>query len=198
MLLTMLVGVIMAQRPEVSSTTRLWPAVGQFLNANSSVIVPETLRLAPGSLIGFSFKTCLPGELLKQKGDGPDELKLLLDEEGSLVLHLVSATSAPEKARIKANLLDSEWHTVILSVDQETDILKVSVGGGGSVELKGHRSLDLTSSSPQLHVGGGYMACINEGPGVKLSHDDRISTNVQWLSKTQTCLLPSKCSGNHK
>ena len=123
MLLTMLVGVIMAQRPEVSSTTRLWPAVGQFLNANSSVIVPETLRLAPGSLIGFSFKTCLPGELLKQKGDGPDELKLLLDEEGSLVLHLVSATSAPEKARIKANLLDSEWHTVILSVDQETNIL---------------------------------------------------------------------------
>ncbi len=89
---------------------------------------------------------------------------------------------------------------LILSVDQETNILKVSVGGGGSVDLKGQtvRSLDLTSSSPQLHVGGGYMACINEGPGVKLSHDGVISSAVQWLKNTQTCLLPSKCSGNHK
>ena len=74
------------------ATARLLPAVGQFLNASSSVIVPETLQLEPGSLIGFSFRTCLPGDLLKQKGDGPDELKLLLDEDGSLVIQVVSAT----------------------------------------------------------------------------------------------------------
>ena len=187
--------------------------VGQFLKASSSVIVPETLRLEPGSLVGFSFRTCLPGDLLKQKGDGPEEIKLLLDEQGRLVLQIYSASELVEQAivqtetKTKIQLNDGRWHTVILSVDEKTRFLTVNVShdvNGGSAVLKGQavRSLNLTSSLPRLHVGGGTMACIQEGPGVHLSHSDLSSTAVQLLGLSskdsgQICLLPNKCSGNN-
>ena len=121
----MLLGVI-AQAMEVSNTSSE-PAEGQLLNFSSDVVIPETLRLEPGSLVAFSFRTCLHGDLLRQKGDGPDELKLLLDEEGRLVLHLVSANKPPERAVVEVSLLDARWHTVILSVDPETKFLTVNV-----------------------------------------------------------------------
>ena len=197
----MLLGVI-AQAMEVSNTSSE-PAEGQLLNFSSDVVIPETLRLEPGSLVAFSFRTCLHGDLLRQKGDGPDELKLLLDEEGRLVLHLVSANKPPERAVVEVSLLDARWHTVILSVDPETKFLTVNVSDtvnlGGSANLRGQAvlSLNLTSTSPQLHVGGGTRACIREGPGIHLSKREHSNSAVQWLNPGQTCLLPTQCSGKN-
>ena len=209
-ILTLGLGVI--ARPSEPSDS-FGPVVGQFLKASSSVIVPEILRLEPGSLVGFSFRTCLPGELLKQKGNGPDEIKLLLDEQGRLVLQIYSASELVEQAivqtetKTKIQLNDGRWHTVILFVDEKTRFLTVNVShdiNGGSAVLKSEavRSLNLTSSLPRLHVGGGTMACIQEGPGVHLSHSGLFSTAVQLLGLSskdsgQICLLPDKCSGNN-
>jgi len=145
LLATMTLGLDVIARPSEPSDS-FGPVVGQFLKASSSVIVPETLRLEPGSLVGFSFRTCLPGELLKQKGDGPDEIKLLLDEQGRLVLQIYSASELVEQAivqtetKTKIQLNDGRWHTVILSVDEKTRFLTVNVShdvNGGSAVLKG-------------------------------------------------------------
>ena len=202
LVLATLLGVI-AQAQELSNSSSE-PAEGQLLNYSSDVVIPETLRLEPGSLVAFSFRTCSHGELLRQKGDGIDELKLLLDEDGRLVLHLASANNAPETAVVEVSLLDARWHTVILSVDPETKFLTVNVSDtvkiGGSANLRGPAvlSLNLTSTSPQLHVGEGTRACIREGPGIHLSKRVKQRSNsatVQWLTEGQTCLLPTQCSG---
>lgn len=171
---------------------------GFFLNGSSYAVLPEGLNLEPGSLVGFSFRTCMPGELLKQTGDGFDEFRLLLDDNGRLILNLVSGEVRSE-AIVEAGLLDSRWHTVFLAVNAETNDLTVNVSnGGGSAVLRGSsvRSLNLSAASPVLRVGAGMVACIREGPGIEFSRSNAISSNnVAWLSPGQTCLLPATCSG---
>ncbi len=178
-------------------TTEVRGPEGFFLNGSSYAVLSEGLRLDPGSLLGFSFRTCLPGELLKQTGDGLDELKLLLDADGRLVLNVVSGELRSE-AIVEARLLDARWHTVFLSVHPQTNDLTVNVSnGGGSAVLNGSlvSSLDLSTTSPQLRVGAGMVACIREGPGVLFSRRVVSSSAVTWLSSGQTCLLPQTCSG---
>lgn len=168
---------------------------GFFLNGSSYATLPEGLKLEPGSLIGFSFRTCLPGELLRQNGDGLDELKLFLDAQGRLVLHIASDDVRSE-AVVEAGLLDSRWHTVFLAVNPETNDLTVNVSnGGGSAVLSGSALRSLNLSSPQLVVGSGMVACLREGPGVEFSRRGVSSAGVAWLAPGQTCLLPSTCSG---
>ena len=156
----------------------------------------------PGSLLGFSFRSCAPGELLRQMGDNQDELRLSLNAQGYLVLRLTSDNQQrpASEAIVQENLLDSRWHTVILSVDSESSDLSVNVSnGGGSAFMSGQivRALNFSSLSPQLRVGGGTVACIREGPGVRFTQSG-LQVNsfaVHWIEPSQTCLLPTTCSG---
>ena len=52
--------------------------------------------------MGFSFRTCSPGELLRQTGDGNDELKMQLDAQGRLILSLMTDDGQSE-AVVEAN-----------------------------------------------------------------------------------------------
>jgi hypothetical protein len=170
---------------------------GFFLNGSSYVVISDSLNLDAGSLIGFSFRTCSPGELLRQTGDGFDELKLFLDSQGRLILSLV-VDDARSEAVVEAGLLDARWHTVLISANEDSNDLTVNVSnGGGSAVLDGVKvqRLDLSASSPQVQVGAGMVACIREGPGVRFTRGSVNSVAVDWLSSTETCLLPTTCSG---
>ena len=172
---------------------------GFFRNGSSYALISEHWKPEPGSLMGFSFRSCAPGELLRQIGDNQDELRLSLNAQGYLVLRLTSDNQHQE-AIVQENLLDSRWHTVILSVDSESSDLSVNVSnGGGSAFMSGQivRDLNFSSLSPQLRVGGGTVACIREGPGVRFTQSG-LQVNsfaVHWIQPFQTCLLPTTCSG---
>lgn len=169
---------------------------GFFLNGSSYAVLSKGLLLEPGSLVGFSFRTCLPGELLRQISGESNQLTLKLDEQGRLVLTLVSEDARSE-AVVEAGLLDARWHTVLLSVDQETNDLTVNVSnGGGSVVLNAPVIRQLHLQSTQVRVGAGMVACIREGPGVRFSNNGLSSFSaVHWLSPGQICVLPDTCSG---
>ena len=151
--------------------------------------------------MGFSFRTCSPGELLRQTGDGNDELKMQLDAQGRLILSLMTDDGQSE-AVVEANLLDARWHTVLVSVDEETSDLTVNVSnGGGTAFLSGSviRSLELASSNPQFRIGAGMVACFQEGPGIRFTKSDVAvnSVAVRWLSSDETCVLPNNCDGEY-
>lgn len=175
---------------------------GFFRNGSSYALISEHWMPEPGSLLGFSFRSCAPGELLRQMGDNQDELRLSLNAQGYLVLRLTSDNQQrpASEAIVQENLLDSRWHTVILSVDSESSDLSVNVSnGGGSAFMSGQivRALNFSALSPQLRVGGGTVACIREGPGVRFTQSG-LQVNsfaVHWIEPSQTCLLPTTCSG---
>ena len=115
------------------------------------------------------------------------------------MLRLTSDNQGSE-AIVKAGLLDSKWHTVILKVDSDSSDLTVNVSnGGGSASMSGQivRGLNFSSFSPQLRVGAGTVACIREGPGVRFTQSglEVNSVAVHWIAPTETCLLPTTCSG---
>ena len=93
-------------------------------------------------------------------------------------------------------------------MDEETKDLTVSVNvsngndGFGSAQavLNGTvvRSVNFDESLPELHVGGGgLLACLREGPGVRFTGQGGIKSSeaVNWLSEGETCLLPGNCEG---
>ena len=169
---------------------------------NGYALISENWKPEPGSLLGFSFRSCAPGELLRQIGDTKDELKLSLNAQGYLVLRLASSDQdlPAAEAVVKENLLDSRWHTIILSVDSESSDLTVNVSnGGGSANLSGQvvRGLNFSSLSPQLRVGAGTVACIREGPGVRFTQSGlHVNSNaVHWIGPSEVCPLPTTCSG---
>ena len=90
---------------------------GFFLNGSSFAVIPESIRLNPSSVgggtrvIGFSFRTCVTGELIKQTGDSLDQMRLILSENGSLVLSL---NGGEKSIAVSAGngLNDGRWHTV--------------------------------------------------------------------------------------
>ena len=41
---------------------------GFFTNGSSYLLPPDVFTLSPGRRMGFSFKTCAPGELIRQTG----------------------------------------------------------------------------------------------------------------------------------
>lgn len=172
---------------------------GFFMNRSSYATVSDDLSLAPGSFMGFSFRTCAPGELLRQTGDSNDELKMQLDAQGRLILSVMTDEGRSE-AVVEARLLDARWHTVLVTVDEDTNNLTVNVSnGGGLAVLSGSilRSLRLASSSPQFRIGAGMTACFREGPGVRFTKSDVIvnSDAVKWLSSDESCFLPDSCEG---
>ena len=114
-------------------------------------------------------------------------------------------TDEIKTASVSANLLDAQWHTILISVDEVTSDLNVSVsnvndGSPSSVNVPGSviQSLQLESSSPQFIVGGGMVAgCFREGPGIRFTKSDVLvrSDAVRWLGHDETCILPSTCDG---
>lgn len=171
-----------------------------FHNASSFAVLSDSLDLGPGALVGFSFRTCAPGELLRQTGDGNDELTLHIDAQGRLVLGLIVDSRLSEAAVEGGSVLDGRWHTVLISVDEENGDLTLNASnGGGSAIMSGEvlDGLDLASTSPELRVGAGTVACFREGPGVRFTKRDVpvSSYAVDWLSFSETCLLPTTCSG---
>ena len=192
---------VMAQTTTASSVT----SEGFFSSQSSYALVFDTLDLSGGSFLGISFRTCSPGEILKQTWDGNrnDQFKMEVDQLGNLVLTLI--TDEIKTASVSANLLDAQWHTVLISVDEVTSDLNVSVsnvndGSPSSVNVPGSviQSLQLESSSPQFRIGGGMVAgCFREGPGIRFTKSDVVvrSDAVRWLGHDETCILPSTCDG---
>ena len=122
-----------------------------------------------------------------------------LDAQGRLILSVMTDEGRSE-AVVEARLLDALWHTVLVTVDEDTNNLTVNVSnGGGLAVLSGSilRSLRLASSSPQFRIGAGMTACFREGPGVRFTKSDVIvnSDAVKWLSSDESCFLPDSCEG---
>ena len=72
--------------------------------------------------------------------------------------------------------------SVIISSDDVSEALKV---------------LDLSrATSPQLHIGAGFIGCIREGPKVRFTKPGVAvnSAHVKW-GRGGNCLLPSTCNG---
>ena len=155
------------------------------------------MRLEPGSIIGFSFKTCSPGELLRQVGSDLDQIDLKIDASGRLLLSVNSGDLRVNKVT-GTDLLDGAWHTVKMVVSASDLTLSVSVRGGESIsETVADMEDVLTtfSASSQLRVGAGLVGCIREGPGVRFTKPGVavFSDSVIWGE--ENCLLPERCQG---
>ena len=182
---------------------------GFFSSQSSYALVSDTLDLSRGSILGLSFRTCSPGGILKQTWDNYDQFKMEVEQFGNLVLTLTSMALEVEikTASISANLLDAQWHTILISVDEVTSDLDVTVsnvndGSPSFLHIPGYviRSLQLESSNPQFIVGGGMVAgCFWEGPGIRFTKSDVLvrSNAVRWFGKNETCVLPYTCEGTY-
>ncbi len=176
-----------------------------FLNGTSYALISDTLSLSPGRRIGLSFRTCSPGELLKQTGDETfDQLKLQVDGLGRLLLS-VSSTNGSLRIPAGSELLDGRWHTALIdATDQKVTLTVTNVGANGSVAREERSdvagllaALRLDGGlNPQIRVGAGSMACIREGPGVRFTKRGVAvaSVAVKW----DGCLLPFTCSGKKR
>ena len=194
------------------------------MNGSSYAVISDTILSDTSSgHFGLSFRTCTPGNLLKQIGDNSDELKLDLSEEDGGKLHFSLTAASGDytvSKSIGSGLLDAKWHTVLLQVSPSNDQITISIpgtpntnvsnngmstDGGDTVTISGDELgdilnvLDLHSASPQLNVGAGLVGCIREGPGVRFSKQG-ITVNsafVKW-GHGENCLLPYKCSGKRR
>lgn len=191
-----------------------------FRTGSSVILLSSTLVLSPGSLLGFSFRTChSSGQLVRQIGDnGHNSFILSLTSEGAVKLEVKSGDLNREEV-VGGGLADGEWHTVRVGVAQGRTTLCLSVDAEGSEEecnpprsgpsvmnpetedstrrLEGVQALlealNLTESSPSFVLGSGMIGCMREGPGVRLTTGNVIESDsdVDW----GTCLLPSSCQG---
>lgn len=187
----------------VGQASRQFSREGFFLNGTSFTVTSEVLDLSGGSLVAFSFRTCTPGELLRQTGDSLDQLRIQIDRTGRLFLTL---TVLDKRVDLVAgtSLLDGQWHTVRVNVGPNMDQLTLSVtlDAEGTVDstqrsasdLDGIlRQLNLTATTPELRIGAGMIACIREGPGVRFTKAG-IAINSQAV-RWDRCLLPYTCTG---
>ncbi len=173
---------------------------GFFLNGSSFAVTSGVLSLAGGSSIGFSFRTCTPGELLKQTSETFDQLELRVVDSGRLVLRLTTGDERSLDVAGGSDLLDGLWHTVAVEVAHDQSRITLTVRSPGrpddvasSERADVIRDVSLSAGSPQLRVGAGMVACIREGPGVRFTKPEVAvhSSAVSW----QRCLLPYTCSG---
>ena len=192
-------------------------------NGSSSAILSDTLLTETSSgYFGLSFRTCTPGQLLKQVGDNLDVLEVELSPEDGGTLHFSLKAQQGEyliTRSIGSKLLDANWHTVLFQVSPQNDKITINISGtqeinsisgaaassvnGDSVIISSEdvrdalRVLDLSrGTSPQLHVGAGFIGCIREGPKVRFTKVG-ISVNshyVKW-GRGGNCLLPNTCEG---
>ena len=188
---------------------------GSSLATLSNTLLSET----SSGHFGLSFRTCTPGELLKQVGDNKDVLKVELTNEDGGKLHFSMNAQNGDFAITKSlgsHLLDAKWHTVLFQFSPQNDKITINISGtqdthslsgdlvnGDSVNISSQevsdalRVLDLSrATSPQLKVGGGFIGCIREGPTVRFTKAG-VSVNsehVKW-GKGGNCLLPNTCEG---
>lgn len=187
-------------------------------NGSSYVILTENLRLTQGTLIGFSFRTCLSsGELLRQIGNSNDLLTLSLTQTGGVLLTLESGEDR-RSLEAGSNLADGTWHTVRLGVSLNLTTVCLSVDGvGPDTECTQPRtgptvvtqtsettvsrlenaetllsSLNLSGSSSQVRVGSGLVGCLRQGPGLRFT-EGRVTdfSGVEWAP----CVMPDTCAG---
>ena len=182
----------------------------QLRDGSSYVILTDRLVLTPGTLIGFSFRTCLPsGQLFRQIGQSNDLLSLSFSEAGGLRLSL---ESGEERRTLVAgaNLADGAWHTVRLGVSANQTAICLGVDGpvewecGSTPESAPSSvsrledaaslltSLQLAGASSQLRVGSGLVGCLSQGPQLRFSAANIAdSAAVDW----STCAFPESCTG---
>ena len=192
---------------------------GFFFATNGSslaTIADSLLSDTSSGHFGLSFRTCTPGELLKQVGDNLDVLKVELTDEDNGKLHFSLTAQNGDFAIAKSlgsNLLDASWHTVLFHFSPQNDIITINISGtqdmngfrgvnGDSVEMsegvsEALKVLDLSkATSPELHIGAGFVGCIREGPKVRFTKPGVVvnSQHVKW-GKGGNCLLPNTCEG---
>ena len=93
-----------------------------FTNASSYVATSADLSplLKPGRAFGLSFRSCNPGELLRQTGSRSlDQLRLALTARGRLALSLTTTSAGRVDAAAGEGLLDGRWHRVTVRVDRD-------------------------------------------------------------------------------
>ena len=169
-------------------------------NGSSYAVVWNTLTLEPGQRVGFSFRTCAPGELLKQTGDSLDQLTVsLLRDQGRLHVR-VHGDDRIADVLSDGDLLDGLWHAVALEVSADRSGITLEVDGARTesspADAEVIRNLNLSSSSDGLRVGTGMVACVREGPGVRFTKAG-VTVNsdaVGWGG----CLLPYDCQGRNR
>ena len=180
---------------------------------SSSISLSSSLQLRPGSLLGFSFRSCSSSGQLVRAEDraGARDLFQLSLAGGQLRLEL-SRENISRTLRVGADLSDGEWHTVrvgvavggarmCLSVDTDIECdpprLGPSVLNTDEDESRVARLDDATSllaslSLPGLQVGSGLVGCVREGPGLRFTTGAITGqTGITW----GTCLLPDTCQG---
>ena len=181
---------------------------------SSSLSLSSRLPLQPGHLLGFSFRSCHSGRLLSQ-GDLQTSLSLSLNS-GQLEL-AVTAGGLTRTEQVGSSLSDGAWHTVrlsvapgsgdriCLSVDTDMECEEPSSGprvmnslqdSGNVKKIDNMRSfltaLSYSSVPATVSVGGGLVACIREGPGLRFTTGAILASEaVSWGS----CLLPESCQG---
>lgn len=178
------------------------------MNSSSFTVTSDVLRLSPGGLIAFSFRTCSPGELLKQTGESLDQLQLRLDPQGRLLLSITAGEDHRLDLGVGQGLLDGQWHSVSVEVNPDGALVLSVTQHGNTQERVASASaqaadaapvlgvLDLGGANPQLRVGAGSVACLREGPGVRFTRPGVAinSVAVRW----DGCLLPQTCSGKSR
>ena len=216
---------VINSNPRLNDNVNLYEPEGFFYatNGSSYAVISDTLLsdTSSGHYFGLSFRTCTPGELLKQNGDNSDELKLTLTpEEGGKLRFSLTAENGDHRIdeSIGTNLLDAKWHTVLFQVSSSNDKITIHLPGtpnisssnvasssdGASVVISNQEVsdllnvLDLSRASPQLKVGTGFIGCIREGPKVRFSKlgVSKNSEYVKW-GHGANCLLPYDCSGKN-
>lgn len=192
-----------------------------FRNGSSYVLLSDTIHLHPGSLLGFSFRTCHPsGELVRQVGSQSDfELRLSLSPEGSVQLLLESGENRVQGSA-GTGLADGAWHTVRVGVapgtsticlsvdtdsacegDQEAHANIISVAAepitvtriqAGVSQLLSTLNLHQGAFNPEVRVGAGLVGCIREGPELRFTTGTvETSSGIDW----RNCLIPETCQG---
>ena len=190
-------------------------------NGSSSATIPNSLLSETSNAqFGLSFRTCTPGQLLKQVGNNLDVLKveIMPDNGGSLQFSLNAQNGDYSITRmIGSSLLDAKWHLVLFQISPQNDKITINISGtpdtsslngdssvnGDSVTISSQdvsealSVLDLSrGTSPELRVGAGFVGCIREGPNVRFTKTGVtvISQHVKW-GRGGTCLLPNTCAG---
>ncbi|TRY63548.1 hypothetical protein TCAL_08301 [Tigriopus californicus] len=190
-----------SQQNNLASPTT-YSSQGFFLYGSSYAVTSHTLELKARTKVGFSFRTCTPGELLRQTGNTLDQLQVRLDESGRVNLILSKGDQTVSKLAGR-DLIDGRWHSVLIEIGSNLDQISLSVGSPNEQDARVSATspelgnmlttINLNASTPQLRVGAGMVACIREGPNVRFT-DPSLSINsfgVDW----DRCLLPFTCQG---
>ena len=179
---------------------------------SASISLSSSLQLRPGSLLGFSFRSCSSSGRLLRAGAGDTQVQLSL-AAGQLRLEISRGQANLSRTLgVGADLSDGAWHTVrvgvavggtrlCLSVDTDIEcdpprpgpsVLNTGEDESLVARLDDAAPLLASLSLPGLQVGSGLVGCIREGPGLRFTTGAITEqTGVTWGS----CLLPDTCQG---